>query len=62
MSRNRELLTKRNESIKKDYQEHKQLRKFTSEYIFCRLSDKYYLSVNTIQAVVFGSYERKTLA
>lgn len=49
------LIQKRNDKIKEEYQKKKKEGKHTPSFIQDKLSEKYYLSVKTIQKIIYES-------
>jgi hypothetical protein len=58
MARNQALRSRRDLQIKDEFMKLSEPRKFRTEYIVLQLSQKYFLAERTIQAIIWGEYER----
>jgi hypothetical protein len=59
MSRNKDLQIKREQQIKEEFSRLKKPNKYTTDYILAKLRDKYFLEPRTLEAIIFGEYDRR---
>jgi hypothetical protein len=59
MSRKPDLQIKREQQIKEDFSRLKKPNKYTTDYILTKLTAKYFLTPRTLEAIIFGEYDRR---